>query len=247
MYYMKLKFVIDKQYDFDIFIRKLREANNIRVMSEVWGVKESIIKRLQEQYSDIGEDLISELKGHVNNVYSRSEKYMNNSKELYQRSWDEIIDQFSADVEKLTDHKWYHDEFLCVVSAFHTGISNWGGNKIVRIWNENHYTQRRITAHEILISHYFSIYYEDYGEFNLTDWQIWGLAEIFAWSITGLERSFIDNYWPWDVSGYYTTHNYPQLVDLQLEMKDIYLNRKSFDEYMREGISRVVKYADISA
>lgn len=172
-------------------------------------------------------------------------KYMKYSRKEYQKSWDEINDIFSNYIEKETGYKWFYKTYYCVISAIHPGISNWGyGPKIIRWWYENAYVQRRITAHELIISHYFEIYNHHYKQYKLKDSQVWALAEIAAFALTSLCPE-TKKLWPWDISGYYTDHNYPQLVKLQLKLKKKFLKRQSFDEYIKAGI-KLVKKLNIS-
>lgn len=105
---------------------------------------------------------------------------------------------------------------------------------------KTHTHKRRITAHEILLAHYFSIVRNNYKDSNLTDRQIWALAEISSFALTGLDED-IRKFWPWDTRGYYTDHNYPELVELQNALKEPFINRKSFDEYIEKGIFLVKK------
>lgn len=105
-----------------------------------------------------------------------------------------------------------------MITHFRPGLSNWNGNRVGRWWQENLYTQRRITAHEILLAHDLSIYRGHFSDSGLNDRQIWALAEIAALALTGLERK-LRKFWPWDGRGYYTNHNYPQIVELQNGLK----------------------------
>ncbi len=86
---------------------------------------------------------------------------------------------------------------------------------------------RKITAHELILSHYFEIYRRHYGDRRLTDNQVLALAEIAAFALTSLDPQ-IKEFWPWN-NEYYTNHNYPHIIGLQNELKYIFLNQKSFD------------------
>ncbi len=170
---------------------------------------------------------------------------MKYSQKEYQKSWDEINDIFSAYIEKETGYKWFYKNYYCVISAINPGISNWGdGPKIIRWWYENAFAQRRVTAHELIISHYFEIYNHYYKQYKLKDGQVWALAEIAALALTSLNPG-IEKLWPWDISGYYVDHNYPQVVKLQSRLKKTFLKRKNFDDYIKAGI-KLVKDLDIS-
>ncbi|MFH1745195.1 MAG: hypothetical protein ABH881_03450 [bacterium] len=172
-------------------------------------------------------------------LYKTSLEYMKYSQNEYQKSWDKINNDFSDYIEKQTGYKWFYNTYYCIISAMHPGISNWGdGPKIVRWWRENSFTQRRITAHELIISHYFEIFKNQYSEQKISKNQIWVLAEIAGFALTSLTPES-KKFWPWDTSGYYTNHNYPQIVKLQNKLKSKFLNRKSFDEYIEIGIKLI--------
>ncbi len=175
--------------------------------------------------------------------YRSSLRFLELTKDLYQKSWDEINDKFSVYIEEITGYKWFYDNYECVVSVIHKGFSNWGtAPRIVRSWKENPYSMRRITAHELIVSHYFEIYKRNYQKENLTDGQVWALAEITAFILTSSPPQ-VKEFWPWDTE-YHTNHNYPQIVDIQDKLKDIFLNR-SFDEYIQEGINIIKQYPDM--
>lgn len=178
------------------------------------------------------------------NIYKNSLKYLKYTRDLYQKSWDEINNDFSGYLEKQTNYNWYYPTYYCIVSIANQGISNWGHEpKIIRGWNENPYSQRRITAHELILSHYFEIYKRNYSRYKLSDNQVWTLAEIAAFALTSLPKE-VKKFWPWDFSGYYTNHNYPQIVSLQKKLKTVFLNKKNFDEYIVAGIKFVKIYSN---
>jgi len=181
----------------------------------------------------------------VDRQYKTSLRFLKFTQKLYQSSWDEINDDFSEYVEKLTGYDWFYPRYDCVVSVVHRGISNWGhAPKIVRHWKENPYYMRRITAHELILSHYFEIYRRYYSNEGLTDGQVWALAEIVAWALTSLTTQ-VTRFWPWDTT-HYTDHNYPQVVKLQKRLGIAFLKRKDFDEYIRAGIRLVKAYPNMS-
>jgi hypothetical protein len=181
---------------------------------------------------------------YVDVQYKTSFKYLKLTKELYQKSWDEINNEFSKYVEKRTGYKWHYPKYFCVVSVIHRGISNWGdAPKIVRGWQENPYFMRRITAHELILSHYFEIYKRNYKEEGLTDGQVWALAEISAFALTSLTKE-VKKWWPWNTE-YYTNHNYPHIVNLQNKLKSIFTKSKNFDDYIKQGIKLVKKYPEM--
>ena len=163
--------------------------------------------------------------------------YLKKTHKLYQKSWDEINDGFFKTVDKITGYSWKYKTYFCVLSPFYRGISSWGGNKIVRTWRENPYSMRKITAHELLISHIFTIFEKDFQKENLTDKQKWALAEISAWAITGLEKKML-KFWPWisEDEKYPLNHNYPELYNLQRKLKLVYAKKKNFRSFLQKSI-----------
>ncbi len=114
----------------------------------------------------------------------------------------------------------------------------------MRGWKESPYSQRRITAHELILSHYFEIYRRHYSDHNLSDNQVWALAEIAAFALTSLTET-AKKFWPWDYTGYYTNHNYPQIVGLQNKLKKVFIKGNNFDDYVLTGIKFVKKFKNI--
>ena len=183
--------------------------------------------------------------GKMDIQYKSSSIFLEKSKKLYQKSWNEINKEFSNYIEKKTGYKWFYPKYECVVSVTHRGVSNWGiVPKVVRHWKENPDFMRRIIAHELIISHYFEIHKRHYKDSGLKDGQIWALAEIAAFALTSLTKD-VKKWWPWNVE-YYTNHNYRHIVDLQNKLKPIFLKSKNFDKYIKAGIKLVRKYPDMS-
>jgi hypothetical protein len=217
---MKLDFTIDKEYDIKMILQ-FKEAG-IREYKEI--TRES----LEEQYRKELPNMIRKQKE-------------------YQVSWDEIGERFSNYIEKATGYDWFYPRYECVLSIAVRGASNWGHEpKIVRSYTDNPDEMRRITAHELILSHYFEIYRRNYNEESLKDGQVWALAEIAAFALTSLTteaKTF------WKDSEYYTNHNYPHIVKLQNDLKPIFLEsmkRKDFNYYIKKGIELVKEYPDMN-
>jgi hypothetical protein len=231
---MKLKYIADQKYDALMIHQILSSKNGIvdlKYQSENMNLDFENVKKISE--AENYESIKSKIEEIVKNRYSTSEEYLNLSIGMYQKSWDEINDAFFSRLSEITKFPIQHKTFECVLSDFHIGISNWGGNKIVRSWKENPFTQRRITAHEIIISHFFSYIYEKYPKVK-DKHKIWELAEIFAFIATGIDE-VMTKFWPWDNSGSYTNHNYPELVKKQRELIKIYL-KVEFQQFVKVGL-----------
>ncbi|MCX6750616.1 MAG: hypothetical protein NTZ83_04110 [Candidatus Pacearchaeota archaeon] len=181
---------------------------------------------------------------YVQQQYKTSLKFLKLSQKMYQKSWDEINNDFSEYVERITGYKWFYPEYKCILSMGVAGWAPWGEvNMIARYWKENPYYMRRITAHELIEAHYFEIIKRYYSHEKLKDGQIWAIAEIAAWALTSLTPE-VKKWWPWNTE-YYTNHNYPHVVKIQLKLKDKFLKRRDFDEYIQEGIKLIKKYPNM--
>jgi len=233
---MKLKFVIDSEYDSKM-IWQMLQGDDWKYRAEKMEIGVDLAEKFHKSKKT---ECAQELKKLVQSKYNEVLPYMKKTLQQYQVSWDEIIEDFSKTVEELT-YPWSYKEYKCIVTHFNPGISNWDRNIIGRWWKENSYLQRRMTAHEILLAHYFSIHRNHFHNSSLTDKQIWALAEIAALALTGLENK-IKKFWPWDKSGYYTNHNYPRIVELQQKLHDPFKDRKNFKEYIETGINLVKQY-----
>lgn len=233
---MKLKFIIDAQYDAKM-IWCMLQMDDWKYRAGMMGIEEVLGEKI---HNSLETEIEEELNSLVKKEYDRTLPFIKQTSKQYQSSWDEIIEDFSQTIEQLT-YPWLYKEYFCVITNFHPGISNWNGNLIGRWWKENSYLQRRITAHEIILAHYFSIHRKYFPQSGLNDQQIWALAEIAAFALTGLE-SEIKKFWPWDKSGCYTNHNYPNLIKLQEKLHKPFENRKNFGEYIEIGIDLVKLY-----
>jgi len=237
--FMKIIFEIDPKYDKQCILTMLRKPD-WKYRAKEMDLPLNLVEKLNKAEGKDLKKAERELDKIVKATYKKFGQSIKKACTEYQRSWNKIIDEFSETVGRLSV-PWFYPEYVVKVTHFNPGISNWNGNVVGRWWKEDYDKQRRITAHEILLAHFFSIHRNLYKDSGLTDRQIWALAEIFAFAMTGLEPQ-ITKFWPWDESGYYTNHNYPDIVDLQNELREPFLKRKSFDEYVKKGIELVCKF-----
>jgi len=207
-----LKFIIDKEYDTEMVFHMVKSGiyKNEKDASKRLGLELDLVKKIAKvnKYNDIKKELTKT----ADKKYDDIGECLSQTVKEYQKSWNEIDDKFFARLEELSSSKLKYKKYYCVVSLFHDGVSNWNGNKIIRHWNRNPYSQRRITAHEIIIAHFFSTVRD--LKVNMKDDNIWKLAEVYAFALTGLDK-IMCSFWPWDKTGNYTDHNYPELIKLQ--------------------------------
>jgi hypothetical protein len=155
----------------------------------------------------------------------------------YQTEWNKISNFFLNRVEEITNFKWKHKIFYVVLSPFHIGTTTNGGNIVARSVIENPKSQTRITAHEILMSHLWSYFYENYPDSkNDKSMKFWKLNEITTTLMLGSD-SELDKLWIDEQKGIDNfMKNYPQLSKLKYELRDLYVNRSNFETYITQAI-----------
>lgn len=229
----KLIFEINKEQDLNLFLAVLRKDDPAGLESRAFDL--DIPLEIAQKIADNPKEAYPEIKEIVDLKYTSLESFAKESVRLYQESWNKINDNFFDLLENKTGCKMKFDEYLCIVSLFHKGISSWSGNRIARIWSENHYTMRKITAHEIIVSHIFHLVKSKYASKELEDSEIWKFAELSAWVLTGLDDDFT-KFWPWIKSSerWNKNHNYPQLAAMQDEVREIYLSSDNFISFFEK-------------
>lgn len=208
----KLKFIVDSNYD--------------------WAMLQVMRHSLTKQFRKLRS------KDRFMIIHRRLAPTLRITASMYQSAWDEIGDYFFKRAEAIVKHPWKFNRYYCVVSMVHRGVSSWGGNKIVRSWTENPYAQRKITAHELLITYLWD-YLGEHAHCNLSSTQRWAFCEISAWAITGLDDKLVRKAWPWisDSERWPMEHNYPQLVAAQRRAKALYEKMTDFDAYSEKLIT----------
>jgi len=233
---MRLIFTIDHDYDFAVIYELLKRDKNYEIFATK--INSSLLKKASSLKK---EEFIKELKKYTQKKYGSSSCFLKKTVRLYQLSWDEINEDFFSTTEEITGFDWRYKEYFCVVSFFNKGISNWGGDKIIRGWNENPYLMRKITAHELLISHIFSIFErKEFARYHLSNDKKWKIAEISAFAICGLEKKMI-KFWPWitEEERYPLNHNYPHIYESQKKLKPFYESKKDFKSFLEKAIKEI--------
>lgn len=237
---MKLKFTLDKSYDLEMIYWILKKyPSKLDWLAKSIGIDLELAKEIQKSARRKNIKLLNSL---VNNKYQILLPYLKKTLKLYQKSWDEINKEFFEETQRITGYPWKYKVYFCVLSPFHKGVSSWGGNKIIRTWQENPYTMRKITAHELLISHIFAIFEKNFQKENLTDKEKWAISEISVWAITGLEKKML-KFWPWisEEEKYPLNHNYLELYKLQKILRPKYEKKKNFKEFLKESTEIIRK------
>lgn len=161
--------------------------------------------------------------------YEENNSMLERSVELYQNAWNEMGDLFSQQIERITGVSWKYEEYFVVLSPFNPGISNRDGNVVVRSCFEDPRRQRRITAHEILMTHIWHIV-DSSPEFPTKgEMPLWALNEMTTVAILSLEPS-LNKIWGDNFEKF--LQNYPILEKPKMQIRDLYLVKQSFDSYL---------------
>jgi hypothetical protein len=242
---MDLTFKIDFQYDLEMLLEFSLDGDggnkekNIERISELTGMDtEELEEMIKEERTSDTEQIFKKT---AERKYQKIQPFMENSLHLYQSSWSKILKEFTTLVEEKTNASWKYKDYYCVVSAFHQGISNWGGNTIVRKWSIHPDVQRPVTAHELVLSHFWTILDEHLEAGVWEDEEKWKYCEIFSWCLLGLEKEF-HKFWPWLLAKdrWPLDHNYPEIIPLQKKIGAMHGEYDNFREFL-EGVLKVKK------
>jgi len=234
---LKLRFVLDKDYDTHELYGMLHHDDPAGLVSRAksLGIDLELARKIKNS-GDFGE-MAGQLGLIVDKVYLEEGAALSGSTSAYTASWEVVIGTFSKIIPAITGHDWFYENYVCVVSAFNPGISSWYGNKIVRKYGEDPVKQRRITAHEIVLSHIFHIVRLSYTKDEIDDRQVWKFAEIST--VFVLNDGSLARLWPWFKAPpeYFSGSNYPQLAELERTLAALYNARKSFKGYLDASMS----------
>ncbi len=219
---LKLRFILDKNYDTHEVYGMLHHDDPAGLASRAksMGIDPELAQKIKNS-SDFAEaaGLLGPI---VDKVYAEEGAALSGSTSAYTASWEVVIGTFSKIIPVITGHNWFYEKYVCVVSAFNPGVSSWYGNKIVRKYGEDPIKQRRITAHEIVLSHIFHIVRLSYTKDEIDDRQVWKFAEISA--VFVLNDGSLAQLWPWfkPPAEYFSRSNYPQLAELERTLATLY-------------------------
>lgn len=229
-----IDFTIDKQYDAQmiyVMLGHTHDPSGLKSRSKRMGIDLSLAQRISKMKSwEEASVVINEL---VNAKYEKVLPEMKKSVHEYGESWKSITAGFAEDVKEITGHAFFYPEYTCVVTAFHPGLSSWYGNEVARIYGKDPFKQRRITAHEIVLSHVFHIVRKYYTKEQIDDKKVWAIAEITTVFI--LNEPELMKFWPWskDVT-YLKNYNLKEQIQ-QLAL--FWKGKSDFRDYLDKVVS----------
>ena len=217
---------------------KGKDPSGVENRAKRMGIDNDLLNSISgtKTYEEV-KDLIEKV---VKEKYEKEDIIIDKAVVSYQKAWDKINDEFYNEIEKITETKWKFPEYKVVLSPFHPGIANRANNIVVRSIYEDPEDQKRITAHEILMVHIWSIIDDNYPEAeNDIGGRFWGLNEITTVMILGLEPN-LNKLWTKQKQGTDNfLNNYPQLTTLREELKQIYINKKKFFDYLTQAVNKI--------
>ncbi len=234
--YMKLTYKIDKKYDEAMIYEFLPPGgkNNKQGLADLLRLdSDDLSKLLKDKKLDLNK-IIAYC---VHDKYHQLLPYLKNSAADYQKSWDKINKAFFKMVASKTGQAWKYQEYFCVISAYHEGISSWGGNIIARRWSINADTQRKVTAHELVLSHFWTMLDNHDISKHWSEEQKWQYSEILSWCLLGLDPDFY-KFWPWALKSHLfpINHQYHDLLPLQNKLKNLYLKSSDFPSFFEAAL-----------
>jgi len=233
---MKLIFKIDKGYDEKMILEFIPNGGkkNKQALVDLLRIDVEELDIILKNNNLNLKKVVSIL---VKNKYKKLLPFLKNSAADYQKSWDKINDDFFKLVAIKTNRPWKYKKYYCVVSAFHEGISSWGKDIIARRWSINADTQRKVTAHELVLSHFWTMLEKNVISKKWSADKKWQYSEIFSWCLLGLDPDFY-GFWPWLLKSdlFPINHQYQNIVPLQNKLKDMYFEYQNFTDFFEMAI-----------
>lgn len=233
---MNLIFKIDKDYDEKMVLEFMPRGGkkNKQALADLLRIDAD---ELNIVLKDKNLNLKKSISILVKNKYQKLLPFLKNSVSDYQKSWNKINDNFFKLVSIKTERPWKYKKYYCIVSAYHEGISSWGKNIIARRWSINADTQRKVTAHELVLSHFWTMLENNVIAKKWSDDKKWQYSEIFSWCLLGLDSDF-NKFWPWLLKSHLfpENHQYKNIIPLQKKIKDIYFECHNFTDFFAKAI-----------
>lgn len=236
---LKLRFLIDEDYDRDGIIGILRDYDpaGLESRAKSMGIDLDLAHRIHDAKTP--EDLAQvehEVQTLVDERYRDKGAAIRDAQLEFPVLWKDLLGVYSAVATETFQAPWLHDQYDCVVSAFHPGLSSWDGNKVAIRYDQVPEIKQRILGHEILLSQCFQMMRKYHAADEIGDWRVWAFSEITAVFI--LDDPRLRPYWPdFPHAGeYFGKSNYPQLAPLEKQLKGLFDSRSSFKDYLDQAV-----------
>jgi hypothetical protein len=191
---LKLSFIIDRQYDEDNMVWMFRHDDPAGLESRAasMGVEVDVARRIRDAADpSVARKLARKL---VSNRFDDEGTALEASRKDFEIQWNDLLPLFSKVVVETTESPWVHPDYVCVVSSIFPGLSSWSGNKVATKFDYDSVYERRMLAHELLLSDVFQLVRKRYSSSEISDWQIWAFSEITPDFI--LDDPSLAGFWP---------------------------------------------------
>lgn len=167
--------------------------------------------------------LVQAIHAFVETAHTQHADTLNYAQHAYQCAWDTIHTEFFSRTTKLTHQPWRHDSYIVMLSPIHRGISSRDGCVVARSAFEDAEDQKRITAHELFMTHVWSCIDQRLSKDTQYDeHRAWMLNELITTATLGFDDE-LTKLWTTKTQGYDGyLHNYPELVTLKPKVRTIY-------------------------
>ncbi|MFI5345996.1 MAG: hypothetical protein ACHQ51_06445 [Elusimicrobiota bacterium] len=239
---LKLTFTIDRGYDADHIVAMFRHSDPAGIESRArsMGIDLRSAKIIRDGTMADAKKLARRI---VDGVVAGHYDEIETAKRDIRLKWADLLEPFSWAVTRSMQRPWRQPEYICVVSSVHPGLSDWHGNKVA-IGYKQPKNWLRILGHEIVLSQAYQVMDAAHGgdRHELDRWQIWAFSEITAVLI--LDDPALDRFWPGvpRAGHYFKGSNYPQLADFEKQLKRIFDDRRSFDDFMAKAVPILQRY-----
>ena len=229
---LKLSFIIDRQYDEGNIVWMFRHDDPAGLASRAasMGVEVDIARRIRDAADlSVARELAHSI---VNDRFNEKGTAIEASRKDFEIQWKDLLPLFSKIVVETTESPWVHPDYVCVVSSIFPGLSSWSGNKVAVKFDYDSVYERRMLAHEILLSDVFQLLRRHYSSSEISDWQVWAFSEITPDLM--LDDPRLVGFWPdFPHAGEYS--GYPQLAGLERRLRELFDHRTSYADYEQKA------------
>ncbi len=175
----------------------------------------------------------------------------------YENIWQEKSDQFfELTTSLMGDLDWDYGRYYFLISVFYS-MASWGGTNKLAVWyKRDPQKYYHMNAYELVLSHFFETVDQIYKKRPVSDWHLWGLAEITAQILVYKEEKMVSSLWPktnkllqTPIGEDFKSGSYPQLAQPADKVFKIYNKTSDYEDYVKKSIAYIKKFSkeDISS
>ncbi|HNY25032.1 MAG TPA: hypothetical protein PKJ33_00580 [Alphaproteobacteria bacterium] len=222
------KFYLDELGEYRTLLGMLggQDASNTVNRADQYGIPADIASKVK-----YGKDC-PELKFFLHQKYKEFSAELKQSLKFHKKFWKKNSPFYKEKIERILGHKM--PTYSIRLNIQTGGISNWSGTNISI--NAFEYLQRFKTGHmirdiiwESMLSQTFIDIRKKHSKKVINDFNVWGISELTA--TIGIYQTDISPTSVWDIG-------YKELVLYQNKIRELYRNRKNFEDYL----DKVVEY-----